>query len=158
MPALIVLRATTLTAGRSRKSFGSAGPPSGSSCTHSPLAANNPCSACTAQAHGSVSPSASAPRRARQSDACRNRGIELQDTGNLRSARHPVSAKVALVPCSPTSDNSTPHTPACRPPCGPPWPARLTCGSWCRKCSRLLGSGLLCGYLLTGGTRRQQQA
>jgi hypothetical protein len=134
--ALTAPPATTLTAGHSRKSFGSAGPPSGSSCTHSPLPANSPCIACTAQARVPVSPSVSAPHRARQSDGYRNRDTALERTGNLRSTRHPRSAKVALVPCSQASGNSTPHTPACRPPCGPPWLARLTCGSWCRRCGK----------------------
>jgi hypothetical protein len=41
--------------------------------------------------------------------------------------------QVALVPCSQAFDNSTPHTRADQRPCGPPWHARRTCGSWCRK-------------------------
>jgi hypothetical protein len=57
------LPATTLTAGHSRKSFGSAEPPGGSSCTHSPLPASSPCIACIAQARVPASPSVSAPHR-----------------------------------------------------------------------------------------------
>ena len=69
--AFTALPATTLTAGHSRKSSGTSGQPSGSSCTHNPLPASNPCTACSAQARGTASSSACGPHRAQRFGACR---------------------------------------------------------------------------------------
>ena len=66
------LPATKQTADHSRKSSGSAGLPSGSFCTRSHAPASNPCTACTAQARGSVSP--------RPADYIERNGLVTRDT------------------------------------------------------------------------------
>jgi hypothetical protein len=79
---------------------------------------NNPGTACTAQAHGSVLPWACGSRRAARSDACHIRGTALRDkvpsvqrvAQCRRRLRRPTEAQHALVP------RFTGR--AYRPPCG----------------------------------------
>jgi hypothetical protein len=105
-------------AGHSSKSSVVAGSPSGFSYTHGHAPANNPGTACTAQAHGSVLPWACGSRRAARSDACHIRGTALRDkvpsvqraAQCRRRLRRPTEAQHALVP------RFTGR--AYRPPCG----------------------------------------
>jgi hypothetical protein len=104
--ALTALPATMLKPGHSLKSSVASGPPSGSSCTHGLAPANSPCTACTAQARGSVLSSACGPHRAQRSGACGIQGTELRDTGSRvqrvtqcrRGLRWPTEAQHALIP------------------------------------------------------------
>ncbi len=115
------------------------GLPSGSVCTRSPSPPNNPCTACTAQARGSVLSSACGPRRAQRSGACRTQDTALRDRDNWRSTRHPVSAKAAQGHVGRAYACSKPRRQARQLPYVPPWRApqqhermrhRSTDGTW----------------------------
>jgi hypothetical protein len=133
---IISLPATNATAGHSLKSSVAAGPPSGSSCTHSLLPANSPCIACTAQARVPASPSVSAPRRAQQSGACRSRDTAPQGTvarvqrvtQGRRRLRWSLIAEHPIVP-------RLTRQPVCLL-AGRLWHARRTCVSLCRTGTR----------------------
>ena len=118
------------------KSWLAATPQDGCACRHDLEPANNPCTACNAQAHGWGSPLAVARCPEPPSGAYRNQDSEPQDRGIRHSGRRQAPEMVAQGLCIQACVGSKPRTPAGQLPCALPWRVRRKPESKSHKCFR----------------------